>query len=51
MIKKRKGMKLVRSGRGRSRQMNAGAAAASGTHLCFVHADSRPCKDAVNVVR
>lgn len=51
MIKKQKGMKLVRSGRGRSRQMNAGAAVASGTYICFVHADSRPCKDAVNVVR
>lgn len=44
-------MKLVSSGKGRSRQMNAGAAAASGSYLCFVHADSRPCKDVVNVVR
>lgn len=42
-------MELARSGadrvltaaRGRARQMNAGAAAASGEILCFLHADSR----------
>ena len=51
MVKKQKGMTLVRSMRGRSRQMNAGAAAASAKYVCFVHADSRPCKDLVNVVR
>lgn len=35
------GAKLVHSGPGRGRQMNAGAAAASGEILVFVHADTR----------
>ncbi len=34
------GVRLVRSPRGRARQMNAGAAAAGGALLWFVHADS-----------
>lgn len=35
------GAKVVQSGRGRARQMNAGAAAATGGLLLFVHADTR----------
>jgi hypothetical protein len=45
-------MRAVRSSKaGRARQMNVGAAIARGQLLCFVHADTRLCKDAVNVVR
>ena len=36
------GCRVVRSPPGRAAQMNAGAAAASGGILCFVHADTRP---------
>jgi hypothetical protein len=32
-------------------QMNAGAAAASGDLLCFLHADTRPPSDLVSVRR
>jgi len=35
------GVRLVRAGRGRALQMNAGAAAASGEALLFLHADTR----------
>ncbi len=35
------GVRVVASGRGRARQMNAGAAAASGDALLFLHADTR----------
>jgi rSAM/selenodomain-associated transferase 2 len=35
------GTRVVRSDRGRARQMNAGAAAASGDALLFLHADTR----------
>ncbi len=34
--------RLVESGRGRGRQLNAGAAVASGDVLLFLHADTRP---------
>ncbi|MBW7833001.1 MAG: TIGR04283 family arsenosugar biosynthesis glycosyltransferase [Simplicispira suum] len=37
----RLGFRLVRSARGRALQMNAGAAAASGDVLLFLHADTR----------
>lgn len=36
----RRGLLLVRAARGRAAQMNAGAAASSGAHLLFLHADS-----------
>ena len=36
------GAAVVQTQRGRARQMNAGAAAACGGALCFVHADSTP---------
>lgn len=36
----RAGVRLICSGRGRARQMNAGAAAASGDVLLFLHADT-----------
>ncbi|MBI4936848.1 MAG: TIGR04283 family arsenosugar biosynthesis glycosyltransferase [Nitrosomonadales bacterium] len=36
----RAGVRLVAAGRGRARQMNAGAAAASGDVLLFLHADT-----------
>lgn len=35
------GAKVVRTGRGRARQCNGGAAAAGGRHLLFLHADTR----------
>ncbi|GHD11547.1 glycosyl transferase [Halioglobus japonicus] len=37
---------LVQSARGRALQMNAGAAAAHGEYLLFLHADTRPGVDA-----
>jgi rSAM/selenodomain-associated transferase 2 len=40
------GAQVVRSGRGRGRQMHAGALAARGDILWFVHADTRPCPTA-----
>jgi len=36
------GLRVVVSSRGRAVQMNAGAAATSGEHLLFLHADTRP---------
>jgi len=36
------GAKVVRASRGRARQMNAGATAATGEHLLFLHADTDP---------
>lgn len=36
------GARVVRAPRGRARQMNAGAAAANGDILLFLHADTRP---------
>jgi glycosyltransferase involved in cell wall biosynthesis len=44
-------MTLLQSAKGRARQMNTGAAHATGDYICFLHADSRPCKDVVAVVR
>jgi hypothetical protein len=40
--------KVVRAGRGRAVQMNAGADAASGALLCFLHADTQPPTDLVS---
>ncbi len=34
--------RLLQTAAGRARQMNAGAAAASGDYLCFLHADTLP---------
>ena len=42
---------LIESAAGRSRQMNTGAAAASGETLWFLHADSRLPPDAVEAMR
>lgn len=39
--------KVVSSGRGRAVQMNAGAEAATGDFLCFLHADTQPPNDLV----
>jgi rSAM/selenodomain-associated transferase 2 len=50
-IAKRCGVKVLKSSKGRARQMNAGAAAATGDLLCFVHADSTPPVQTVAVVR
>ncbi len=41
------GTVIQSSGRGRARQMNEGAAAASGDLLCFLHADTLPPRDLV----
>ena len=35
-------VRLLSSAKGRSRQMNTGAAAARGSILCFLHADTLP---------
>lgn len=40
-IAEQAGVKVIRCGKGRGRQMNAGAALASGEVLLFLHADSR----------
>jgi rSAM/selenodomain-associated transferase 2 len=45
------GVRLVSSGRGRARQMNAGAAAATGEVLLFLHADTRLPPGAAEAVR
>jgi rSAM/selenodomain-associated transferase 2 len=50
-LARRAGARAVRAPRGRAAQMNAGAAAASGDLLLFVHADSRPPADAVAAAR
>ncbi|MEO1235157.1 MAG: TIGR04283 family arsenosugar biosynthesis glycosyltransferase [Planctomycetota bacterium] len=44
------GAALVRSPRGRGPQMNAGAAAAAGDTLLFLHADTRPPEDFVTQI-
>lgn len=44
-------VRMGKKKKGRARQMNAGAAVARGDLLCFVHADSRLCRDAIDVVR
>ena len=44
------GAVVVRGDRGRARQMNAGAAAARGDVLLFLHADTYPPADACDVV-
>ncbi|WIA34447.1 hypothetical protein OEZ86_012780 [Tetradesmus obliquus] len=43
--------RVMRSGRGRAVQMNAGAEAAAADMLCFLHADTQPPKDLVAVMR
>jgi glycosyltransferase involved in cell wall biosynthesis len=52
-LARRAGARVVRSPRGRGRQQNAGAAVAprDDAILMFVHADSRPPKDAVSRIR
>ncbi|GAB4118534.1 MAG: TIGR04283 family arsenosugar biosynthesis glycosyltransferase [Sideroxydans sp.] len=44
------GFKVVRADRGRARQMNAGAAGASGEVLLFLHADTRLPQGAARLV-
>jgi glycosyltransferase involved in cell wall biosynthesis len=50
-LARRCGARVVQAGRGRARQMNAGAAAASGDILVFLHADTRPPEGLVAEVR
>lgn len=45
------GATVIRSARGRARQMNAGASVSSGDILMFVHCDSRPPKEAIRACR
>ena len=45
------GVRVVRSGRGRARQMNAGAAVSTGEALLFLHADTRLPAGAGEAVR
>lgn len=47
----RLGARVLRSGRGRAVQMNAGARAATGDILCFLHADTKVPSDLVAVLR
>ncbi|HYP02927.1 MAG TPA: TIGR04283 family arsenosugar biosynthesis glycosyltransferase [Cyanobium sp.] len=47
----RAGFTVIRSARGRARQMNAGAARASGGILIFLHADTRLPEGALEMVR
>ena len=51
LLRTQPGVRMIKASRGRACQLNAGAHAASGQHLCFLHADSRCCSDVVNVVR
>ena len=46
----RAGFEVVRAERGRARQMNAGAAAASGDVLLFLHADTRLPDGAIELI-
>lgn len=41
---------IVESRRGRASQMNAGAAVATGNHLLFLHADSRPPRNFQSII-
>ncbi|EFN56074.1 hypothetical protein CHLNCDRAFT_145574 [Chlorella variabilis] len=50
-VARRCGARVVQAGRGRARQMNAGAAAASGDIFVFAHADTTPPRTLVEVVR
>lgn len=51
-LARRAGARVIKSARlGRAAQMNAGAAAARGELLAFVHADSRPPTGLVDVIR
>ncbi|KAK9815414.1 hypothetical protein WJX72_003261 [[Myrmecia] bisecta] len=45
------GVTVIQAPRGRCKQMNEGAKAASGNLLCFVHADSQPPLELVSVAR
>lgn len=49
-IARRAGARIVESGKGRARQMNEGAAVASGQALLFLHADTEPPAGACEVV-
>jgi len=44
------GVKVIEASRGRARQMNAGAAVASGETILFLHADVLPPPDAVALI-
>lgn len=48
-LAKRAGATVLKSGRGRGRQMNAGAKHAKGEYVCFLHADTVPPKDLVRI--
>ncbi|KAI3437612.1 hypothetical protein D9Q98_000064 [Chlorella vulgaris] len=50
-VARRCGVRVVQAGRGRARQMNAGAAAAKGQILVFAHADTQPPQALVAEVR
>lgn len=47
----RKDVKQTSSPRGRGRQMNEGAALATGNILLFLHVDTRPPRDALGLIR
>ena len=48
---RRPGVRVLRAGRGRGRQLHAGACAARGGVLWFLHADTRPPPDAAGQIR
>jgi rSAM/selenodomain-associated transferase 2 len=45
-----RGVKLISAGRGRGRQMHAGACAARGRALWFLHADTLPSKECASAI-
>jgi len=51
VMAERAGFTVLKSPRGRARQMNAGARAARGKLLLFLHADTRPPADAHALIR
>ncbi len=46
-----RGVRVIRSARGRGAQMDAGARASDGGAIWFLHADSVPCGDALDRIR
>src|ERR671919_2416322 len=49
-VARNRGVTLITSSRGRGTQMHAGARAARGEALWFLHADTRPSEDAAELI-
>lgn len=50
ICKKNKKIKLLKSNKGRGRQMNRGANMAKSKYIAFLHADTRPPGDLVKII-